>query len=240
MTYPGTHVSILMTPQDIRDQMRRIRKARYSLARYLKQCESTERKEVERMMKDGEDTLADLAKAIPAAERMEREKRAQYNQMLAEAEAAQEEKRKERLEMAKKSRKAKKAKVTESTDALIEAVEEATASETEAEAKAAAPAKKKKGKKKAAAASGDAAADTTVAPAPDKKETYQDSILAVMNGKDMPYATIMKAVIDRRVEANLMTRPKGPNGACGAALKKMVVAGVLTMPTRGVYAVAKA
>ena len=165
------------------------------------------------MMKDGENTLADLKSALPKAERMDREKRIKYKQMLEASEAASEERRKEKLEMAKKGREAKKSskKAAEGlADVIIEGI-----------------------------------ADAVVAAAPvlvstDKKETYQDSILAIMNGTDMPYATIMKATIDRRVDANLMTRPRGPNGACGAALKKMVQAGVLTMPTRGVYAVAKA
>lgn len=212
MCYPGTKVSIIQTPQDIRDQIKRVRKSRISLMRFCEQCEDVkDRKEVMQLVKDGAETLADLERAIPAAERLAREKRRIHKQMLAKAEAERELERKEKIEMAKKTKKAKKAAK-----------------------KVAAPVKKEKGKKGKKAAA-------KKAPQSGKKETYQDSILAVLDGGgDMPYGAIMKAVIDRRVEANIMTRPTGPNGACGAALKKMVVAGVLAQPTRGVYAAAKA
>lgn len=105
--------------------------------------------------------------------------------------------------------------------------------------------KAKKAAKKAEAKKADKAikkAKTKTEKKGATRETYQDSILIIvgMAGKDMGYAAIQKQVIARRVAAGLMDEPKGPNGACGAALKKLVNAGILTQPARGVYAAAKA
>ena len=94
--YPGTQVSTLQGPKEIRLSAKIMRKMRHSMVVHLAYCNTTkERKEIKAMLQEVETKLKELDIALPLAEKSEREDKVEQKQVRAEVAAQKEEAKRE-------------------------------------------------------------------------------------------------------------------------------------------------
>lgn len=103
--YPGTQVSTLQGPKEIRLSAKIMRKMRHSIAVYLSYCNTTkERKEIKAMLQEVETKLKELDIALPLAEKSERDNKVEQQQIRVKVKAEIEARKEERKEAERKSK----------------------------------------------------------------------------------------------------------------------------------------